>query len=70
MKGYDTITTPPPFGSGNFNLLNRPAIQLSTAVDPIEEDLIPAFETDPSPAIVNLTIIFPFKVGFLVSSLW
>ena len=68
MNGYDTITTPPPFGCGNLNRLKRLVIQPSTALEPIEEVLILALETDPSAAIVNLTIIFPCKSGLFVNS--
>jgi hypothetical protein len=70
MNGYETITIPPPFGSGNLNRMNRPVMQFSTSLLPIEEDLMEALETVPSFAMTNLTVIFPPRSGFLVSWRW
>ena len=61
---------PPPFGSGNLNRMNRPVIQLVTALLPRVLDFTLALETEPSLAITNLMVTFPPRLGFLVSSRW
>ncbi len=68
MKGYETITIPPPFGSGNLKRMKRPLMHDSTAGLFIVEDFLTAEETVPSLAMTNFTTIFPPSFGFFVSS--
>ena len=62
------MTIPPPFGSGNLNRMNRPAMQFSTAEEPMVEDFTLALETEPSLAMTNLMTILPPSAGSLLSS--
>ena len=72
IKGYRTMTMPPPLGFGNWKARKRELIQLLTelAPFPLSVDLAVFAElTVPSPVITNFTVILPPRVGLALSSL-